>query len=865
MINLNAHPIEKLDIKNIKLSMSKISSRNRERKTSSFSVKDDIQEKFPLIQLRNKRKMQKISKIRDIPVCISLITNNGNSLSSINDKFKPKPKFDIKFSDLQQKNKLINLNKKKLVNLKSINIENRSRNEKCLIVNSFSPTIINSNVFNSFSTPKKIYSPKQSSVLKPKFVSHLFSPINQISNTNNKYLMSSNSTNNISDIKVNINNDDSKRKKNNLINGLNLKESFSNKNRIDIKNYIKKYFQENNIKYNNEKIIKGNIDKTNNLYKTINIEKKRNYVESKEDEISNIEEESSQRSVSKIKKEIEKLKKTIFPNRAKSYKFKIINNFTEKDNNLYKSTKVIKRKVKEGSSKKKSNISTKKKANISTKKKANVSFNSNISTIKRNKVMRKRLTTISKRFHYYYIICNRKTINEYKNNEFLDNLNKDLNEKTISSSLNGKIYNKKNLGLSLLFIKNELNIINNKRKLKKKICDIEEDIKNDLKLIRFKINKQITLEGYISENRQMIAETKQKLLIQNCKCNLSATLLYDFLYKIKLSPLKFSKQKFSNKIAKQKDSFTNLDKLRIETTNNVDDEIKKSKLVKLKLDSKVDKCCYSIITNMIVMNDMMFRCMNYQYNRKLSIYERRSRLHRSITIKEIQKDSKNNPIHILKSNLRNKMKKLSNKNVLFKHDIPYKKHGLNLDSAIMEINSIRGTFKLPYRNKNASNFSILHNKKFFNVEKKLKIKDDDESHELNLDEKRGGIQILENYKSIEDVYLGLVSLIIEGENKLFMQYFTKHRLSLDINAHLIEGNTMLIISCIEGNAIITKFLCEQGCETNIQNNYGNTALHYAIANQYYVLADILERNGAREDILNYKGLAPWDCIENNLE
>ena len=98
-----------------------------------------------------------------------------------------------------------------------------------------------------------------------------------------------------------------------------------------------------------------------------------------------------------------------------------------------------------------------------------------------------------------------------------------------------------------------------------------------------------------------------------------------------------------------------------------------------------------------------------------------------------------------------------------------------------------------------------------------------------------------------------------------MEFFERNKKNINMNQQLEGGNSLLIISSREGNATITRFLCEQGLEINMQNNNGNTALHYAIANQLYSIADILTRFGAREDIANNKGLYPWDCIENNLE
>ena len=106
---------------------------------------------------------------------------------------------------------------------------------------------------------------------------------------------------------------------------------------------------------------------------------------------------------------------------------------------------------------------------------------------------------------------------------------------------------------------------------------------------------------------------------------------------------------------------------------------------------------------------------------------------------------------------------------------------------------------------------------------------------------------------------------MEGKNKMFKSLFEKHREYIDINQELFEGNTLLILCAREGNFYITKFLCDENAEVNTQNNNGNTALHYAIGKQFYALADILTRHGAREDIKNSKGFAPWDCIDHNID
>ena len=128
-----------------------------------------------------------------------------------------------------------------------------------------------------------------------------------------------------------------------------------------------------------------------------------------------------------------------------------------------------------------------------------------------------------------------------------------------------------------------------------------------------------------------------------------------------------------------------------------------------------------------------------------------------------------------------------------------------------------------------------------------------------------GEYLLENSRTIEDIYIGLSFLIVEGKEKLFINKIKELKNDIDINSQIMEGNTFLIMSTREGNKIITKFLCEKGCELNIQNFKGNTALHYAIANLFFEIVDILISFGAREDIINNMGLRPWECIDNKLD
>ena len=167
--------------------------------------------------------------------------------------------------------------------------------------------------------------------------------------------------------------------------------------------------------------------------------------------------------------------------------------------------------------------------------------------------------------------------------------------------------------------------------------------------------------------------------------------------------------------------------------------------------------------------------------------------------------------------------------------------------------------------------SVLGQKSFFvNAEKKKVDENKNELpvifdvNDIEADGKKGQY-LLNNYKTIEDLYWGLCFLLLEKDFDLFILKLEELKSVIDINYQLFDGNTFLIISTQQGNSKVVKFLCQKKCDINIQNILGNTALHYAIGNLFFDIVDILINFGAREDILNQKGLSPWDCIENKLE
>ena len=242
---------------------------------------------------------------------------------------------------------------------------------------------------------------------------------------------------------------------------------------------------------------------------------------------------------------------------------------------------------------------------------------------------------------------------------------------------------------------------------------------------------------------------------------------------------------------------------------------------------------------------------------------------------------------------------LSRKSLI--HFSPFKK--LRRSSSFIDLSIIQKKFAdfdkkgVKAKNENINNYSLLTNKKFYNINHKsksnkiliknnlLNINEKEDNHFdnkkdsnekavksflLQLNEnyyniKNKGQFLLENGKTVVDIYVGLSFLIVENNAKMFINKIKELNNSIDINHQFFEGNTFLIMASREGNKNIAYFLCQQHCELNIQNDKGNTALHYAIGNLFFDVVDILISFGANEEILNYNGLRPWDCIEYNLE
>ena len=256
-----------------------------------------------------------------------------------------------------------------------------------------------------------------------------------------------------------------------------------------------------------------------------------------------------------------------------------------------------------------------------------------------------------------------------------------------------------------------------------------------------------------------------------------------------------------------------------------------------------------------------------------------------------------NPIQIFKKGLGRAL--LSRKSLI--HFSPFKK--LRRSSSFIDLSIIKKKLAdfekkgIKTKNDNINTYSLLTNKKFYKINHQCKsnkilnknnplnISEEEDNNVYNKKEfnendikpflfqlnenydniQNKGLFLLENKRTVEDIYIGLSFLIVENNEKMFISKLKELKDNIDINHQFFEGNTFLIMASREGNKNITDFLCQQHCELNIQNYKGNTALHYAIGNLFFDIVDILISFGANEEILNYNGLRPWDCIEYNLE
>ena len=472
----------------------------------------------------------------------------------------------------------------------------------------------------------------------------------------------------------------------------------------------------------------------------------------------------------------------------------------------------------------------------------------------------------TKKNNFYLLNCKINCDKIYKNNKFLRKCNDIMNEISSNNRINRKIYVKKaNFLLDLKgkvdsIINNEKTFLDRPQLRRPNIYDYYEEMPNlwktnkkDEKEINafFKIEKAfncnvcknlsnhllktIDFNGF-SSNIKSVIITKKTFFNESKRIN-KQPIKRKYFKTVKIgnvSPMALKKEK-------------TIEEFSINKTRNANQEDL--------------EWIYSPI-NLLSIQDIIIHSNNYYYNKESDNEEidikRRSAINKSFN------KSGSFKFEILDSNE-------SIKKRIIKKQLSLGKRFSCFNFSTLKKN-LKKTSGKP---NNYNDFSLLNQKKFFKRTKvkkksfinslfsnKLKNKNN-KGHSLSNSSDK--LSSSDNSNNIEDIYYELLSYIIEGKNKQFLRIFEKNKNFIDINQKLIEGNTLLIISAREGNLMITKFLCSEGININLQNDKGNTALHYAIGNQFYSIADILTRFGARENISNNKGLFPWDCVENNLE
>ena len=453
--------------------------------------------------------------------------------------------------------------------------------------------------------------------------------------------------------------------------------------------------------------------------------------------------------------------------------------------------------------------------------------------------------------NFYLTVCKKETNDIFSKNKFLKNCNDIVNEKSSNNRVNRKIYVQKTKILLDMqdklthIINNEKTYLQNPEKIKieninifiddilnKKIPkQIFENNKINTFIINYKYtcNMTLNLRNYLissidfsgfSDYLKSVTTKKKTLLIRNK--NNKQPLKRKAFQTVKISDLTMLNNKFEKKFSE-------------------DFSLKKTKNSFYKDDND---WIYSPI-NLLSIQKIILRSNEYYFN--YSKYDR----------EEYRKKSAVKKLSKINSTDYSKRRTISSNKLFMKQ--------LSLGGKYLKFSNLKKNLKkIP--EKSNLDLSLLNQKKFFKRQKLKKISSKKfEKKNSNINDNSSDLSSSENNLNLEEIYLELLSHIIEGRNNQFFKLFEKNKRYIDINEKLIEGNTLLIISSREGNLNITKFLCSQGIKVNIQNDKGNTALHYAIGNQFYSIADILTSHGAREDIPNNNGLLPWDCVENNLE
>ena len=830
--------------------------RNATLDSTSSSLKRQKMKLYDgITPLVNITKKTSINQVLDFPVCMSLFTNNAQKKEK-EEKNKPIPnrKFILKdVKNFSMKNLLIQSQtetKKELILPNAKNII--SRNPNGSTNNLLSP--IQSNIKNYLLHIKKFTFQSSRNISKPKL-----KKLNNIKMT--KFTQRNNPT-----VKIIKAKQLGKIKKHEKTYDLEVSEIKNKKFTFagfnsNLNSKINQVNEINN-KLQNDKVIiednkNNNID-TQNKQDNNKLENQNQNQNNKEDNVKKeaINNENNNKTNLKPKNEEEKKLNPIINNKKNKLLLNKVNiNDKEMNNNNKNKNKKV--------------ILDLKPLNLQDYKTSSEDLNL-MSSGKEGK------NDISNKKSKFGLILHNKKVNKiYIKSQFLNEINEELTENLINKRINSKLLSQKETLLTNakteydnFFIKENSKIIKHSQQF---LLPIE------MKIYMFKYIKGIALDKTkLQIYKEIYINLFYKKITYKFNC-IVCSVTRDYL---------FGKYE-SNRIS-------------LQSKKKMDEEGKNNLIKNFKQDKKVDvfKKAQTFKYNEITQNNK-FNSENFSVDKSKNIKLRLDKnLGDFIIIQEYILKSlpfyKENYIRLI--NLHNEYKGMSRRYANFRsfdkglskkfgsianYEALNKKNSFNSlpisgthrrrlerrSGSILNIESIRQTLRVLQKTEpRESNFSVLRQKHFF---KKYHNNNDNiievsEKESSNTQEKDKG-ELTEGDKQLESLYFNLMKALFDGKNKVFKNLYMKNRKFIDINQILIEGNTLLILAVREGNYQITKFLCEEKADVNIQNTEGNTALHYAIGKQFYSIADILTTNGAREDLLNLKGLSPWDCIENNVD
>jgi ankyrin repeat protein len=113
-------------------------------------------------------------------------------------------------------------------------------------------------------------------------------------------------------------------------------------------------------------------------------------------------------------------------------------------------------------------------------------------------------------------------------------------------------------------------------------------------------------------------------------------------------------------------------------------------------------------------------------------------------------------------------------------------------------------------------------------------------------------------KSCGDI-MDVMTFYIQDKNlQKFKEIFEKSSPHVDQKDN--NEDSLLIIAVKSNCCEIVEFLLNNQADVNIQDRNLDTALHHALKNKYFNIANLLTARKADEYLSNSKGLTAWQCL-----